>query len=255
MALGYMPLTMSGKLTCDAALIRSEVKAIDLTGKTAVVIDVLRATSTLATAFANGVTKVFPTATVEEARSLRGTNRLLGGERGGVKLPDFDLGNSPREYTAAVVAGRELVMTTTNGTAAILASAGAHRVLLASFLNLPAVVAACRRLQREVVVVCAGTQQRFTLEDAVCAGMICQALTGVRAEEAVDLGLSDGASLVLALAEQWQGRLEEMLQSCRHGRNLARLGFAEDLTYCSQLGLLEVVPEYSQGAIILSEIA
>ena len=142
---------------------------------------------------------------------------------------------------------------TTNGTAATWPMPAPIGCCWPPFLTCRG---SCRcRLQREVVVVCAGTQQRFTLEDAVCAGMICQALTGVRAEEAVDLGLSDGASLVLALAEQWQGRLEEMLQSCRHGRNLARLGFAEDLTYCSQLGLLEVVPEYSQGAIILSEIA
>ncbi len=247
-----MPLAMTKTINCDVALLQQEVEHIDLTGKTAVIIDILRATSTLSTAFANGASAVYPTATVEEARALKGqAPRLLCGERGGEKLPGFDLGNSPREYGPEVIAGRELVMTTTNGTSAIVASAEAETVLMASFLNLPAVVRACRELGRDVVVVCAGTLRRFTLEDAVCAGMICRELTGLTVEgaHAGDGELSDGAVTALSLFELWQGRILEMLQFSKHGQRLVGLGFGADLAVCSQVGTVDVLPVYQAGVI------
>lgn len=253
------PFSMDGALYCDVALVQQEVEHIELAGKTAVVIDVLRATSTLTVVLANGALRVYPTASVEEARALKtqDPHRLLCGERGGTRLPGFDLGNSPQEYKPEVVRGRELVMTTTNGTRAIVSTEQADTVLLASFLNLPAVVDTCRRLGRDVVVVCAGTERRFTLEDAVCAGMICSELTGFSPDDWTGGArpVFDGAVTALLLQRHWQGRILDMLRFSRHGRRLIDLGFESDLEICGQVGAYSVVPVYRGGVIELGYTA
>src|SRR5947209_4689500 len=133
-----------------------------LRGGVAVVIDVLRATTTMVHALAAGCVCVRPCAEIEEARALAGQMRagrvLLGGERGGQPLPGFDLGNSPREYTAKVCKGNTIVLTTTNGTRALLRAAEAERVLVAAFVNYSAVCEQLRQDARPVHVVCAGTE-------------------------------------------------------------------------------------------------
>lgn len=253
---------MAKDLFYDAALVLQEAEYIDLHGKVAVVIDVLRATTVMATALANGAQAIYPVATVEEAeKRKKNQNCLLGGERGGKKLSGFDLGNSPLEYTKEVVGGKEIVMTTTNGTQAILLAAAADVVFLASFLNIYAVAAACRKLGRDVVAICAGTERRFSLEDAVCAGMLINELTGFQPDEAenramdhLPRSLSDGAIMACLLYRHWQGRIHEMLHYSFHGQRLVRLGFAEDLAVCAQVGVLDVLPVYKDGKIIASSL-
>ena len=155
------------------------VNPAEVAGGVAVVIDVIRATSTMVTAFGNGAEAVYPTVSTEDAlrlaSSLGRDETLLCGERKGQKIEGFDLGNSPAEYDRETVEGKRLVMSTTNGTRAFIAASTADRILAASFLNLGAVaetVTDAVAAGSPLVVVCAGKEDRFSLDDAVCAGAL-----------------------------------------------------------------------------------
>ncbi len=165
-----------------------------LMGGLAVMVDVLRATTTMVHALAAGCTAVRPCAEVDEARELAGRMRvgrvLLGGERGGVPLPGFDLGNSPREYTAKLCQGNTLVLTTSNGTGALLRAAEAERVLLAAFVNFSAVCEQLRHDLRPIHIVCAGLEGEVALDDALLAGALVNDLC-----EAGAVRLNDSARL------------------------------------------------------------
>jgi 2-phosphosulfolactate phosphatase len=143
-----------------------------LGGTMCVVIDVIRATSTIVTALGNGAKGILPVASVEEAFALKAKNpgALLAGERGGQPLPGFDLGNSPREMTRERVGGREMILTTTNGTQALAACNGAREIVTASFLNFGAVVARMRKAGPPWMILCAGFEGHFGIDDAIVAG-------------------------------------------------------------------------------------
>src|SRR5260370_2380608 len=152
-----------------------------LTGGVAVVVDVLRATTTIIHALAAGCSAVRPCAEVDEARALAGSMRagrvLLGGERGGAPIEGFDLGNSPGEYTSRVCSGTALVLTTTNGTRALLRAAEAERTLIAAFVNYSAVCEQLRHDLRPLHIVCAGTEGEPSLEDTLLAGALVEYLS------------------------------------------------------------------------------
>jgi 2-phosphosulfolactate phosphatase len=229
-------------------LIAQEVTREHVLGKNAVVIDVLRATSTIGTALKNGCTAVFPVVSPEEAFEKAGTfdkgSCILGGERGGIKVPGFDTGNSPLEYSSDAVTGRSLVMTTTNGTLAINNSSAAKHLFLASLLNASAVAKALLKLPEDVMLVCSGTEGIFTIEDAYCAGMIAHILkTEGKAQ------LTDMAEACRIIYEMYLGRPLDLLYLATHGQKLNRIGFADDVVYCSQTDLLDVVPVYENGRI------
>jgi 2-phosphosulfolactate phosphatase len=198
-----------------------------------VAIDVLRATSTLTVALANGAARVAPFATPEAALEFRARTPgvLACGERDGRKVPGFDLGNSPLEYTAERVRGRTLAFASTNGSLALRSLAGCGSVVLASFLNATSVA---DRLEREawVMIVCAGRLGRFALEDAACAGWLCAALArrGARLENAA-------ARAAPALAPRDGAQARATLEGCTQGRALRRFGpeFAADVAYCAAL--------------------
>jgi 2-phosphosulfolactate phosphatase len=206
---------------------------------TAVVIDVLRATTTLTVALANGAARVIPVAGLEPAFAwkAREPGVLLCGERDGLKVPGFDLGNSPAEYGAEAVAGRTLVFASTNGSRAMLACAGCGVRLLGAFVNASAVVAALAG-RPFVRLVCAGRQGSFALEDAACAGWLCAALAarGARIEGAQ-------ARLAAALAPRDATELRALLQGAVHGRTLRSLSplFARDVERCAELDALDRV--------------
>jgi 2-phosphosulfolactate phosphatase len=208
---------------------------------TAIVVDVIRATSTIAQALASGYRRVLCCAEVEEAVELRERlgEGVLAGERKAVAIPGFDLGNSPREFAEPL--GETLVFTTTNGTRAILAAAAsAETVLLGSLLNLEAVVAAARD-GGDVEVVCAGLQGRFTIEDAYCAGRIAELLRGER---------SDAAEAAVRLARSFPGP-EEGLSASENPEH-ARL--AEDIAWCARESVLDVVPRLARMEGTAAEI-
>jgi 2-phosphosulfolactate phosphatase len=200
---------------------------------TAIVVDVLRATSTIAQALASGYRRVLCCAEVEEALALRARlgEGVLAGERRAVAIPGFDLGNSPREFTEP--RGETVVLTTTNGTGAILAAAaGAETVLLGSLLNLDAVAGAARG-RGHVEVVCAGLEGRFTIDDAYAAGRIAELLGGQR---------SDAAEAAVRIARSFVGP-EEALRASGNPEH-ALLG--EDIAWCAREGVLEVVPRLAR---------
>jgi 2-phosphosulfolactate phosphatase len=203
---------------------------------TGVVIDVIRATSTICQALASGYERVLCTAEVEQARALRDSDGrvTLGGERLGVRIDGFDLGNSPREYLEP--RSPVLAMTTTNGTRAIVtAAARCERVLIASLLNLDAVVRAAGSAGDDVAVFCAGVKGAFALDDAYVAGRVAEGLGGER---------SDAAEAALRLAHSYASA-EDAFRASRSGRNLIDHGpeLEADIPYCAQESVLSVVPE------------
>ena len=220
-----------------------EVAAGDLAGATAVVIDVVRATSCIVEAIANGARAVHPAVSVEEAAALRATlngqgdRALLCGERGGIRIDGFDLGNSPAEFTAAAVGGRRLVMTTTNGTRAFAAARHADRVLAASFFNQSAVAEAVRE-DAAVAIVCAGREGRFSLDDAVCAGHIVRAVSDRAAGR---ITLADGAVAVRDLAAVHRVSAD-MLAGTAAGQALMEVGLGGDLALCARADRHQIVP-------------
>lgn len=214
-----------------------------VSGRTAVVIDVIRATSTMVTALAAGARVIYPTVSTEEAiklvSSLGREDTLLCGERKGLRVEGFDLGNSPSEYTEDVVGGKRLVMSTTNGTRAFLAVTGAERILAASFLNLSAVVEALAVAEEDVVVVCAGKEDAFSLDDAVCAGHLLRGLTE-RTGEALET--NDAAEAASHLAKDLAPR-EAFLRRTAAGRALVEVGLESDLSICARRDRYDLVPE------------
>ena len=207
------------------------------TAPTGVVIDVIRATSTICQALASGYRRVFCTAEIEDARALREAlgEGILGGERKAVRIPGFDLGNSPREYVEP--SGETLVLSTTNGTRAVVAAAGrCERVLIASLLNLGAVVDAARAHGDDVLVVCAGVQGAIALDDAYVAGRIVELLG--------DVQRTDGAEAAARLVTTWGGP-EEALRASKSGRNLLENApeLEDDIPYCARESVLQAVPQ------------
>ena len=202
---------------------------------TGIVIDVIRATSTICQALASGYERVFCAADVEDARALRDglDEGVLGGERHAVRVPGFDLGNSPREYLEPVA--RTVVLSTTNGTRAIVAAAlRCERVLVASLLNVGAVVEAARSHGDDALVVCAGVKGTLALDDAFVAGRIVELLGWER---------TDAAEAAARLVPTWRGA-EEAFRSSRSGRNLLENApeLEEDIPFCARESVLEVVP-------------
>lgn len=212
---------------------------------TAVVIDVLRATTSMVTAMANNCLQIIPAATVEEALAAkeRYPKALLAGERQALIIPGFDLGNSPGEYGPETVADKTIIMTTTNGTLALKAASRAAKVYVGAMANMGAVSRKLAAEEQDVVLICAGTDGRFSLEDMLCAGLCGQQLTG----KAV-LGDSVIAARGLFREFQRSGLKKQMLGSA-HASFLASQGFLKDVEYCLQIDILAIVPEYCQGAI------
>lgn len=198
---------------------------------TGIVIDVLRATSTIVQALASGYERVLCVSEVEEAEVLRDRRTVLAGERRCVRIPGFDLGNSPREFLEP--RGEALVLSTTNGTRAIVTAASrCERVYAASLLNLGAVVAAAREAVDDVAIICAGVQGEFTLDDAYCAGRIAERLGGEP---------SDAAGAAIRLAGSF-GDPEEGLRASKSARNLIENDLEEDIAFCARESVLDLVP-------------
>ena len=219
-------------------------------GRHVVVIDVLRASSTIVHACENGIGRIIPVASVEDATKLLPTldrkDTLTGGESEGKKIEGFDLGNSPTEYAARVVKGKTLVFSTTNGTAAMTRSAAAEEIVVACFRNLSAVVArlAASHIQ-DVAVLCAGNQGHMALEDFICGGLIVERLAaGGRGA----MELDDGARAARVLAATMSD-VREVVGSSTHGRRLAELGFSDDLDFCADVDTSTVVPRVGEGRI------
>ena len=229
------------------------VTADDVRGKTAVVIDALRATSSIVTAFKNGCEKMIPVIELEEAHAvakrLGRKSVLLCGERGGKHIESFDISNSPLEYGAEKVGGRTLVMTTTNGTRAINSAEGADKVFIAAFINAGATAKKLLASGGDVVIICAGSNGRFSMEDVLAAGAIIS-----RLREAETLSLCDLSLAAQMLYKRYSQNLHEPMKDVGHYNYLKNtLGFQHDLDYCMQCDTADVVPVFSCGVITAGE--
>jgi 2-phosphosulfolactate phosphatase len=224
----------------------------DLRDRVCVVFDVLRATSTLVTALAEGAADVLPVGSIEAALEARRRDPkcLLAGERGGLRITadraggvPFDLGNSPREFLRERVADRRIVMTTTNGTLAMEACAQAHTVIAGAFLNLDAVAARLQAMNpSRVLLVASGTGTAAAWEDSLAAGALCEKLGTSRPD------LGDAARLALAA---WQNAGHDIIEALGRGKNgrrlLAHPDLRADVAWCARMGVMDLVPTMQEG--------
>ncbi len=231
----------------------------ELAGTTAVVIDVLRATTTIVHALAAGARSVVPCLTIEDARvvaaGLPPQERVLAGERGGLPIDGFDLGNSPAEFTPQSVAGKDVVLTTTNGTRALLHCRQAARILVGSFANLTAlceVLSGCDRVD----LICAGTDGQATDEDLLFAGAIAERLGISFARNLIAEGCRNGWQSVVrnTTGAELTDRIVGVLRSSRGGRNLVALGMDADIELAAQIDRFDLVPRFypDRGRIVRS---
>jgi 2-phosphosulfolactate phosphatase len=202
------------------------------------VIDVIRATSTIVTALARGAAGVQPVASVDVAFALKERNpkALLAGERGGRALPGFDLGNSPEDFTPERVRGRLITLTTTNGTQALAACDGARAVVTVSLLNLDAAAARLREIGPPWIIVCAGCNGKFGVDDAVVAGALAEALGREHA--------------MVSLYRSVRRELAETLLASAAGRELLKVGLEKDVPFCARMNLFSLVPTLGEDGVL-----
>jgi 2-phosphosulfolactate phosphatase len=229
----------------DVYLLPALVEPPALAGKTVVVIDILRATTTIVHALAAGATQVIPCLEIDDAKKaaaeLNGPS-VLGGERGGLPIAGFDLGNSPAEYTRERVAGKTVVFTTTNGTRAMKRCHAAQRVLVGAFVNFSAI---CRELVNvdQIALVCAGTDGHVTREDTLFAGAIVDDLTRSKKWQLNDQALLSADAWHAAVRLLTDRPLGMMLRDSRGGKNLIETGQENDIDLASQMDKFDIVPE------------
>jgi len=229
----------------------SPVQADELffTGKTTVVIDVLRASSTIITALSNGAKEVVPVGTVEFAVKVSGGifggQTLLGGERNTKKIEGFALGNSPSEYTKEIVSGKSIVFYSTNGSRAIVKAKYSTNLFVCSFNNLKTVAKHIKMLNQDVIILCAGNNNLFSLEDSVCAGMLVSEL--IAGNKTIEL--TDASTGALTLFKSFGKNIFKMLSETDHGQLLINNGFEVDLKACAELDSTDVIPFYSGNVL------
>jgi 2-phosphosulfolactate phosphatase len=242
----------------DVAFTPAGLAGAEVAGRTVFVIDVLRASTTICAALAHGARGIVPVASTEEAIKLAQTLErrevLLAGERNAVRIEGFDLGNSPLEMTEAIVQGKTMVMTTTNGTRAFLATAGAAAVYVAAAVNLQVAGARARAAlaqQEDLLILCAGREGQFGLDDAFAAGrLILAALDGRRPRG----GLNDSALVAIDLARRHQRHWLRPLLASRAGQDLVALGFREDVVLAAQEDRFPVLPQFTDRRLTLTPV-
>lgn len=235
----------------EVFLTSANVTEEDVKDRTVVVIDVLRACSTIATALVNGARSIVPVADMAHAgkiaSNLDQSSYLLGGERDGEKIEGYHLGNSPLEYGAEVVKGRTIIFNTTNGTVAISQARMARHLLIGSFLNAGRVVDFVREAGLDVTIICAGWRNRVSLEDTLCAGLMLYRLW-----EGKEPGLvSDTAHIAFTQYSNDQDTFEAALRRCNHAQWLSRQGHGPDVDYCIRIDALPVLPYYDDSRLVL----
>jgi 2-phosphosulfolactate phosphatase len=242
---------MQKQLHTDVFFTAQSVQAEEIRNKTVVVIDVLRATSTITTALLNGAKGVIPVEDMGEAskisQNVDSDNYLLCGEKDGLKIEGYDLGNSPLEYSSQTVKGKNLIFNTTNGTKAVKKSVGASTVYIASFLNFSATVNALKKSKHDIVLVCAGWKGRLALEDTLLAGAIIYKLNNGHISDSAP----DGAKVAHLLYEKYQDDIASVILQSNHAVRLKNLIGADDIEYCCQMDICSFTPRLQDGIITI----
>lgn len=243
-------MTTIGRI--DLHVAPHEAERAPLEKRQLVVVDVLRSCTTIATALRNGAAKVIPVGTVEEAMRLAQTmdakQRLLCGERDGVKVNGFDLGNSPREYDKGRVEGKTILFASTNASPVMAGLLVGREQRLLSYVNVSAVAEAVRQDGADLTIVCAGRNGRLSLEDTACAGALVRRL--VESGGGGRPALNDAAEMAAAYDRVHGSDPEKILRRSDHGRYLIELGFEDDLPICAAVDSVPVVPFLRDGRIV-----
>ncbi|MBN6189340.1 2-phosphosulfolactate phosphatase [Aneurinibacillus sp. BA2021] len=218
-----------------------------ITGKTVIVIDVLRASSTIVTALHSGFASVTPVATIEKAYALRSPSIVLAGERHCEKIAGFDYTNSPTALAQGQHEGKHLVLTTTNGTRAMQQLEQAGRILVGCFLNATACITEALAQQRDIVLCCAGTRGEFALEDGLAAGLMVH----VAKQHVPMVSACDASEVLEAGYLQLADKLAERLCTSITGRRLTARQHTEDVLFCSQRDVMQTVPVDQEKRILL----
>lgn len=234
----------------------SQIDDLFLRDKNVVVIDVLRASTSVITALNNGAKEIIPVNTIESAvkvsGNLFGDVVLRGGERNGKIIEGFNLGNSPFEYTEEAVKNKSIIFYTSNGAPAMWKARYAKNMLIAGFVNMSAAVKRITELKDDVYILCAGKHTQFCVEDAVCAGMIIKELME---DKDAEFEFNDSAAAAFTLYKSASKNLLKMARTCDHGKFLIEIGFENDLEFCTNVDAFDVVPELSSNVIKLKKKA
>ncbi|NOR88542.1 MAG: 2-phosphosulfolactate phosphatase family protein [Bacteroidales bacterium] len=231
----------------DVYLRHQDVNSQDLENCNVVVIDVLRATSVIATALYNGALSVQTVAEVHQAFAIQKQNAdvLLAGERNTVKVAGFHFGNSPLEMIPVAVKGRKLVMSTSNGSKAVAVAELAKSLRTVAFVNMNAVVSDLLELNEDFVIICSGTNGNFSLDDGLAAGMLINRIQAKKEVEINDSGLA------MSLIIKDESMLTTNLKDCYHLKLLQKRNFQEDIDYCLSTDIIDVVPKFMNGKFVL----
>jgi 2-phosphosulfolactate phosphatase len=226
----------------------------ELEGKTVVVIDVLRSSTSICASLLAGARAVIPTAGPGEAGELRAKlgadSAVLAGERNGVRIENFQYGNSPAEFTPETVGGKNVILCTTNGTGVLGRVVRAGLVLSGALVNVSSVAQAIALRKKDTVIVCSGREGGFSIEDTLCGGMLIDVL---RQKHGCELILNDAGSLARLLYRDRESSLKEAIAQGEHGRYLKTLGLSADVDLCSSIDIMPVLPVLRDGRLIKAD--
>ncbi len=228
---------MKKKLTIDVCFSPSLYPVYHRDDCIVVVIDILRATSAMCTAFHNGVEKMIPVASLEEAAEYKKQGFLVGAERNGIALEGFDFGNSPYSYMTDKIKGQTIVISTTNGTQAIEAARNASQVVIGAFTNITALCAWLSEQNKNIILLCSGWKNKFNLEDTLFAGAVSQRLL-----KNSKFNYGDAALSVSFLYQQAETNPYKFIRNSSHAERLAALGLKHDIKYCLALDKTDIIP-------------
>ncbi|MDF2436839.1 MAG: 2-phosphosulfolactate phosphatase [Bacteroidota bacterium] len=228
---------MEKKLTVDVCLSPQLYPVYHKDDHIVVVIDVLRATSAICTAFEHGVEKMIPVATIEEATEYKKQGFIVGAERNGFAIEGFDFGNSPYSYINEALKGQTVVISTTNGTQAIEAARHSYKIVVGAFTNISALCEWLASQQRNVLLLCSGWKNRFNLEDSLFAGAVTERLVGTGHFRTGDAALAMASLYSVAKKNPYR-----FLHNSSHAERLAAMGLKADIKYCMQTDLTKAIP-------------
>jgi 2-phosphosulfolactate phosphatase len=236
----------------DVFFTPSQVKPADTAGRLVVIVDVLRASTTVAAALANGAKTVIPVEGVDEvilrSKEFDRSQILLAGEQKMQPIAGFDIGNSPQAFTPAVVEGKTILITTTNGTRTLLGVQNARDIVIGSYVNFSAALAmmmVAASSDTDIAIICAGEEGSFTLEDSACAGRYVRAIP----KRAGSMQSNDAAAASMVIEKKYGDNIAKVFEESSHGQALAAAGFGDDLTAAAQVDSYPVVPIYQDRQI------
>jgi 2-phosphosulfolactate phosphatase len=239
------------KINAEVYFTPALLDEMTLKDKNVVVIDVLRASTTVIMALHNGAKEIIPVNSIDSvvkiSSSLFGDVTLRAGERNGKMIEGFNLGNSPPEYTQDVVKGKSIILLTTNGSSAMVKGRYAKNLVVAAFANISTVVSFLHEMNNDFVIICSGKESRFCIEDAVCAGRILNML----AEKGNPglLAADDAGEAAMVLDKNVGKNILKMLKNSEHGMYLTKIGFSEDLKACGATDSMPILPVLSNNII------